>query len=166
MIRKQNKCSWCFNLWWYYRHFQWLHGVSRIYNNMGVFKTRNGYLFLIRTWLTRRKYICLAASPFLLIRLDDITEIIVNQTLELVCSAESIPPPNVTWFINGNLALKNNNSRVDLQTSGNSTKTSTLRLHRVQYSDRGVYWCMFSNNRGVVNSTTQLNVYGKSRPLW
>lgn len=67
----------------------------------------------------------------------------------------------MTWFINGNLVLKDNDSRVDVQTSGTSTKTSTLSLHRVQYSDRGVYSCMFTNDRGVVNSTTRLKVLGK-----
>lgn len=104
------------------------------------------------------------AVPLLLQALPMVSGIIVNKTLQLSCRAESIPPPNVTWLLNGSLVTNDNQSHFVIQTSGIFVKTSTLTITNVQYADRGTYQCMFSNYRGVVNTTSTLEVYGKD--IW
>jgi predicted alpha/beta hydrolase len=85
----------------------------------------------------------------------------VNKTIQLSCRAESIPPPNVTWIRNGRLVTNDSSGRFVVQTSGTFVKSSTLTISSAQYIDRGTYECLFSNYRGVINTTTTLEVYGK-----
>jgi hypothetical protein len=68
----------------------------------------------------------------------------IDGDVELICSGEGVPPPNVTW----------------ISPSGDMTASSTLRLAGVQLTDAGKYTCTAANVVGTNSTTMQLTVQG------
>ena len=100
-----------------------------------------------------------AARPSLLERLPKIATKIEHHRVQLSCTGESIPPPIVTWFKNGESI--SSSKHIVIRTSGTFERVSTLTIEKVKYEDRGEFTCSFTNYRGNVNSTGRLIVYGK-----
>ena len=76
----------------------------------------------------------------------------VNQTVNasagenvtLVCNAEGLPLPNITWFKNGS-PVEETETVVIRETKGNRNRNSTLTLYGVDHTADGRYYCTASN---------------------
>ncbi len=80
-------------------------------------------------------------------------ETVVNRTVHIKCIATGIPPPRVTWNVDGKPLLAG--SRIELLNNG-----SQLRLLGVQSSQEGRYSCIARNKIGQAEADIFLEVTG------
>ena len=105
-------------------------------------------------------YRLVLARPRIVKKLEQNATVIAGGTMNLTCFGEGIPAPVVTWsWDNKTIAAE---ERYDIVTAGNTEKYSILTVREVEYGDRGVYTCLFTNYRGTARSTARLTVYGTS----
>ena len=72
----------------------------------------------------------------------------VNATLELSCSFQGFPLPNVSWIYQGNRIITENRSKYEITedyTTDNSTVKSLLTILSVDHADNGTYICYGDN---------------------
>ena len=82
-----------------------------------------------------------------------------GKTVSLNCSGEAIPFPKVKWLKGNHTVISDKHFAI--ATAGESTRTTSLTIKSVKYEDHGEYTCLYSNYRGIVNSTGRLVVYGR-----
>ena len=83
-----------------------------------------------------------------------------NRTL-LVCEGEASTMPLVTWFKNGQ-PLKKMGRVTITESRGNTSHSvqSTLRITNTEYTDAGVYKCVFNATGATVFSSGTVMVQG------
>ena len=106
-------------------------------------------------------FVIITASPVIVKRLSRQTIKTEGQPLVLSCQAEGLPLPNITWYINGHVIVHGDGRQFQEQITSNGTfLSSKLSVAKVRYADRGQYSCVFSNYRGSVKSTGNVEVQG------
>ncbi|XP_030626728.1 hemicentin-1 [Chanos chanos] len=80
--------------------------------------------------------------------------VLLNDSVQLVCTAQGTPPPTINWLKDGK-AL----SRADLKNIRISPDGSTLTVTRADTSDSGKYTCVATNTAGEEDRIFNLNVY-------
>ncbi|KAF6032030.1 HMCN1 [Bugula neritina] len=84
----------------------------------------------------------------------DVT-VVVNSTLILECSVQAIPPPDITWYKNGEEFVLNED-RMTLKKND-----QMLTITGVQLLDEGRYKCVAENRAGEDERITDVTVQGK-----
>ncbi|XP_067940287.1 hemicentin-1-like [Watersipora subatra] len=78
---------------------------------------------------------------------------VVTSTLTLQCPAEAIPPPVITWYLDGN-ELEVEPERMLLQQDGR-----VLVIKQLDLSDAGRYRCVAKNVAGETERATNVNIH-------
>ncbi|KAI1898087.1 hypothetical protein AGOR_G00068730 [Albula goreensis] len=76
-----------------------------------------------------------------------------SSTLTLVCKAQGVPPPNITWYKDEQPVLKGQG--ITLAEDGR------LTIERVKKDDEGRYECQASNKDGIVKTAAVITVVGE-----
>ena len=76
-----------------------------------------------------------------------------DQSVELLCYADSYPPPTITWEKDGHPISPN--------TPNYFISRHKLEILRARVSDSGNFVCVAENYVGSVNHTMRVNVHGK-----
>ena len=95
-----------------------------------------------------------------------------DNDVTLLCSAVAFPQHNITWMFQ---RTTTDNVEMIISTSSpdphmkylindrvNTAGYGMLTITNLQYSDRGIYTCMASNDYGAVSATAIVNVHGKN----
>ncbi|POI32383.1 hypothetical protein CIB84_003865, partial [Bambusicola thoracicus] len=77
----------------------------------------------------------------------------IGETIEVSCTVNGIPPPNITWFKNGETLFED--SGIILK-DGNKT----LTIRRVRKEDGGLYTCLACNILGCKKAEAYFSVEG------
>ena len=87
------------------------------------------------------------------------TEAVLNETVILTCPVLAIPPPQITWYKNGEelTAGEVGEGRVLITKDGRE-----LTLHNVVVDDTARYTCVAKNLAGQTEKNTDLSVYGEN----
>uniref|UniRef100_A0A3B4E5X1 Hemicentin 1 n=1 Tax=Pygocentrus nattereri TaxID=42514 RepID=A0A3B4E5X1_PYGNA len=80
--------------------------------------------------------------------------VLLNDSIQLVCRAEGTPPPTIQWLKDGQ-AL----SRTGLKNIRISPDGSTLTVTAAHTADSGKYTCLATNKAGEEDKVFNLNVY-------
>ncbi|XP_055312666.1 lachesin-like [Sitodiplosis mosellana] len=67
------------------------------------------------------------------------TPAVLNSTVELVCTAEGYPKPNISWKRAGDALIP---------AGGNIYNGTVLKINDVSHQDRGIYYCIADNGIG------------------
>ena len=71
-----------------------------------------------------------------------------------------IPVSEIVWRKNGKEIT--NSTKYDITTTGGITdRGSTLKIHNIEYKDRGNFSCTITNRKSFENQTAVLTVQGK-----
>ena len=85
-------------------------------------------------------------------------EVVIDNSLTLVCAVTGVPTPQVQWLVNGRPVAETRPSR--LRPSGQE-----LEIVGAQLTDAGRYTCIAKNDAGVTDRDFDLEVLGTYRPL-
>ncbi|XP_025835855.1 basement membrane-specific heparan sulfate proteoglycan core protein-like [Agrilus planipennis] len=77
-----------------------------------------------------------------------------GSTAEIVCNVSGFPPPTIKWTKVGD-ALPPNAQQIG----------SVLRINNVQISDRGVYVCVASNDVGIAQASSIIEIDRREAPV-
>jgi len=71
----------------------------------------------------------------------------IGDPVELVCTAEGFPAPEITWFFNDTMIFANDTmNETMIMTNMNITNTeSTLMISEVELNDGGSYTCQINS---------------------
>ena len=94
-----------------------------------------------------------------MVKLDANSTVIADNAINLTCSGEGIPAPEITWLWKNQPLVPEDSYEVI--TTGDTEKHSMLTILEADYEDRGQYTCVATNNRGTAETTTWLTVFGK-----
>ncbi|GAB6023673.1 hypothetical protein CHUAL_008436 [Chamberlinius hualienensis] len=67
-----------------------------------------------------------------------------EQHFEFICRASGVPPPNITWYLNGTMIKTSNDTAIQFLENG-----AKLVIARTLPSDSGRYLCVASNRAGA-----------------
>lgn len=92
---------------------------------------------------------------------DDVVaslSVIQNHTVRLSCPARAIPPPQITWYKNGDeLVEDDSDRRVRILDDG-----LKLEISGAEVDDAARYTCIARNLAGEVEKMFDVDVFGKS----
>ena len=82
--------------------------------------------------------------------------LIANMLKEVIihCRASGIPPPTITWNLNG-VNIQHNEIKFE------DYKNGTLKIKRVMPTDEGSLQCLAGNAAGIDTAASSINVVGK-----
>ena len=80
----------------------------------------------------------------------------VGSSVRLRCRADGNPRPNVRWVKDGRVTLESTEDEHD-----NHKRKWTLKLHKLEEEDSGIYVCYVTNRLGTINFTYTLEVIGR-----
>lgn len=87
-----------------------------------------------------------------------------NVMLTFMCKAYAVPAPDIMWqyITAGGVVNVNVDERININTDVmNYNRTSTLSFSGVQFTDRGRYVCVATNEHSSTQATATLTVGGK-----
>ena len=85
---------------------------------------------------------------------------IESQTETLHCKGKGIPVPKLIWRKNGEEITSY--TKYNITTNGGmNDRGSTLKIHNLEYKDRGNFSCTITNRKSFENQTAVLTVQGK-----
>lgn len=92
---------------------------------------------------------------------DDVVEslsVIQNHTIRLPCPARAIPPPQITWYKNGDELIEDDfDRRFRILDDG-----LELEISGAEVDDAARYTCIARNLAGEVEKMFDVDVYGQS----
>lgn len=83
-------------------------------------------------------------------------KVIENRTITILCPAEGVPAPNITWYRNGQKLNLDVNPNFDITDYGRK-----LTINNAQVQDTSRYTCEATNNAGKAAQDYDLDVWGK-----
>lgn len=89
------------------------------------------------------------------------TEVVINDSVSLSCSASGVPLPNITWSRTGYGELMNSTNYLITNVQGDSI-TSLLTVVSAMQGDTGHYNCTAENSVGRDSATFYIQVQGMS----
>ena len=84
---------------------------------------------------------------------EDVT-VIKGNVASLLCNADGIPPPTISWFKDGGTLLPDHNV-IFLK------RNTTLEMRRARVNDTGRYTCVANNTAGQASRHFSLKVLGE-----
>uniref|UniRef100_A0AAR2KQZ6 Hemicentin 1 n=1 Tax=Pygocentrus nattereri TaxID=42514 RepID=A0AAR2KQZ6_PYGNA len=78
--------------------------------------------------------------------------VLLNDSIQLVCRAEGTPPPTIQWLKDGQALSR--------------TDGSTLTVTAAHTADSGKYTCLATNKAGEEDKVFNLNVYGNKHSIF
>ena len=101
------------------------------------------------------------AVPATIVEYPNSPNVVINDSVTLVCLASGIPLPNITWSREGEGDIVNSSESVILSRVVNATHvTSELTLVATGQQDTGQYNCLADNGIGTDNVSFHLQVVG------
>ena len=83
-----------------------------------------------------------------------------SQPATFYCMGTGIPVPEIIWRKNGKEIT--NFTKYNITTNGGiNDRGSTLKIHNLEYKDRGNFSCTITNRKSFENQTAVLTVQGK-----
>ncbi|XP_071947832.1 hemicentin-1-like [Antedon mediterranea] len=82
---------------------------------------------------------------------EGVVNVVINQTLWLPCSVDSVPAADFTWYKNG--------FRITPTTTNQLNNNETLWIGETKLSDSADYICVASNIAGNISKTFTVNVW-------
>ncbi|MFH4973419.1 hypothetical protein AB6A40_000128 [Gnathostoma spinigerum] len=113
----------------------------------------------------------LSESPFVrFTKLPEAVALRAGESLELACEAIGVPPPVISWTLNGKLHVTNNDfnifeklHNIGLKTVQSGVTASKIIAPCVTKKHQGIYKCIASNGHKSIETQTNVKIIGISK---